>query len=210
MKKALMTGFITLLPLTLTIMVIVFLFDLFTNPFLPLVHASLSALHIELPPAAAIFVTRLIGFFLLCLLILFLGFIARQFFLKGLIRAMHGLFSRIPLIKTVYEVSRDVFGALFAPEGKPAFKEPVFYPFPHAPYYSVGFNTGTAPKECERAVGKKLCSVFAPTAPHPISGFLFLIAEQDLYPASMTKEDALKFLVSCGVILPETEQQDHD
>ena len=44
---------------------------------------------------------------------------------------------------------------------------------------------------------------FAPTAPHPISGFLFLVPEKDVHDVEMTNEEVLKFLVSCGMIVPD-------
>jgi uncharacterized membrane protein len=49
-----------------------------------------------------------------------------------------------------------------------------------------------------------------PTAPHPISGFLFLVPEKDVYKIDMTNEEALKFLVSCGMIHPGAEKAEAD
>lgn len=208
MRKHVMTGLIILLPLVLTIIIIAFLFDLFTAPFVPLVSKTLSYLPTPLSNGMVLFLSRLIGLVLLCALILVLGVIARHFFLNRLIQWTNRIFSRIPFVKTVYQVSRDVMNAIFSPDGKQAFKEAVLYPFPHAPYYGVGFSAGEAAKECEEKVGVPLVSVFAPTAPHPISGFLFLIPKKDVYPADMSKEDAVKFLVSCGVITPDGERTD--
>jgi uncharacterized membrane protein len=209
MKKYVVTGLIILLPLVLTLIIISFLFDLFTTPFVPLVQALLSLLPIHLPPGITLFISRLIGLALLCLLILLLGVIARHFLLKKLIKWTNSIFSRIPFVKTVYKVSREVMSAIFSPDGKQAFKDPVMYPFPYAPYYGIGFSAGEAAKECEEVIGEPLVSIFAPTAPHPISGFLFLIPKKDVKAIDMTKEDAIKFLVSCGVITPETKQS-HD
>lgn len=209
MKKYLITGLIILLPLVLTIFVVVFLFDLFTAPFLPLVSASLSYIPYILPHWVVTFLARLIGLVLLCILTFVLGVIARHFFLKHIIDWTNRILARIPLVKTVYKISREVISAIFSPESKQAFQEPVMYPFPHSPHYAVGFSTGDSASECSEKAGTPLVSVFAPTAPHPISGFLFMFPKKDVYPVDMSKEDAVKFLVSCGVIVPENKDS-HD
>ena len=120
--------------------------------------------------------------------------------------------SRIPLIKTVYNVSRDIIAALFSSDGKKAFKHPVMIPFPHRPTYLVGFQAGEVAEEIKNTVATPLISVFTPTAPHPISGFLMLIPEKDVYKLDMTNEEAVKYLVSCGLIysFEELKEQKND
>jgi uncharacterized membrane protein len=120
---------------------------------------------------------------------------------------MHNLLSRIPFIKTVFQVSRDVFSALFSHEGTKAFRHPVMIPFPDYPNRTIGFAVGEVPAECQRKIDEPLVAVFTPTAPHPISGFLLLVKEKDAKLLDMTNEDALKFLVSCGMITPDKDEQ---
>jgi uncharacterized membrane protein len=214
MKKTLLTGFIILTPVALTIMVIVFLFDFFTGPFFPVVSTALSwfeaQYHFTLPHGLALFISRLFALILLCVFILLLGAVARWFLIKQFLHWTHLLFSRIPFIKSVYKVSRDIFGALFSSDGKKAFKEVVLVPFPRRPSFAVGFHAGEVAEECQKKVKTPLKSVFMPTAPHPISGFLFLVPEKDVYKIDMTNEEALKFLVSCGMIHPGAEKAEAD
>lgn len=205
-KKYLITGVIILLPVALTIMIAVFLFELFTTPFVPIVKSVLHHFSFSLPEEATRFFSRLIALVLLVVFIILLGMIARHFLFKNLASMANRILYKIPFVKTVYKVSRDIFTALFSPDGKQAFKETVSIPFPYPPHVCIGFSSGQAPKECEEKVGEPLVSVFAPTAPHPISGFLFLVPKKDVASLeAMTKEDAIKFLVSCGVIHPQTE-----
>jgi uncharacterized membrane protein len=205
MKKYLITGLIILLPVALTAMIILFLFDIFTAPFVPIVQTILSYVPFALPAGMSLFLSRILALILLCLLILALGAIARHFFFVNLMRFTNKILSHIPFVKTVYKVSRDVISALFSPDGKQGFKEAVMIPFPDKPNYCIGLSSGDAAEECQKKVGQPLVSVFMPTAPHPISGFLFLVNKKNVHPANMTKEDAVKFLVSCGVIVPEPE-----
>ncbi len=208
MKKYLITGLVILLPVALTVMIVFFLFDLFTAPFVPLVSAALRQFSFSLSPDVTLLLSRLIAMVLLCILITFLGIVAQQFFFRSVGNAGNWIMYRIPFVKTVYKVSKDIFTALFSPDGKQAFKETVMFPFPNKPNYGVGFIAGEVAKECQDKVAEPLVSIFSPTAPHPISGFLFLVPKKDVHSLAMTKEDALKYLVSCGVIHPEAERHD--
>jgi uncharacterized membrane protein len=199
MKKYLLTGFILLLPLALTIGVVVFLFDFFTAPFLPLVSFFLPVY--PGAPWIGIFVARLLALALLLLVTLLIGSIARRLFFD---RLLDYLFERIPIIKSIYKVTRDLIGSLV--NGGRAFQAPVMIPFPSKPSYSLGFRSGDVPRECSEKTGKNLVPVFAPTAPHPISGFLLLVPEDQVHCLSLTNEETLKLLVSCGVILPEEKR----
>ncbi len=209
MKKYLLTGFIILFPLVLTLMVIIFLFDLFTTPFVnivgPIVAAIQAKLPFVLPEGLTLFLSRLFSLIFLCIFILVLGVVTRWLLVKNLIGWTNRLISKIPFIKTVYKVSSDVFAALFSTDGKKAFKRPVMMPFPCRPNFCLGFQAGEVAEECQEKVKTPLLSVFVPTAPHPISGFLFLVPEKDVYGIDMTNEEVVKFLVSCGMIVPEKE-----
>jgi uncharacterized membrane protein len=199
MKKYLITGLIILLPLVLTIVIIFFLIDFFTSPFVHIVSEHIFS-HVALPEGLALFISRILAFFLLCIFILLLGMVARWFVIKNIISGTSSLLSKIPLIKTIYKVSRDVIAALFSLDGKKAFKYPVLIPFPERPTFALGFQAGEVAEEIKKTVKEPLVTVFAPTAPHPITGFLFLIPERDVSKLDMTNEEAVKYLVSCGLI----------
>lgn len=206
MKKYFITGLIILLPAALTLMIILFLFDFFTGPFLSPVSTLLawlqSEFHFHIPSALTLLLSRILALVLLFFFILLLGAVARWFFIKNILSWTNLIFSRIPLIKTVYKVSRDIFNAIFSKDGKKAFKRPIIVPFPSFPSYALGFEAGEVAKEVQEKIKEPLVSVFVPTAPHPISGFLFLVEENKKKNIQMSNEEALKFLVSCGMIQP--------
>lgn len=216
MKKHLITGLIVLLPIALTFMIVLFLFDFFTEPFVsmvgPLVHLIQQKAHISLPQGVVLFVSRVFALIFLCIFIFILGIITQLFLVKILIRWSNAILFRIPFIKTVYKVSRDIFAALFSSEGRKAFKRPVMIPFPSKPNHCLGFEAGILCDEVKEKVKIPLVPVFVPTAPHPISGFLLLIPESDVHSVDMNNEEVVKFLVSCGMILPEAEmnEEGHD
>lgn len=177
MKKHLLTGLVILLPVALTLMIIFFLFDFFTEPFVsivgPLVEWIQHKAHIVLPHGLTLFLSRLLSLLFLSAFIFFLGLFTQLFLVKILINWGNLILFRIPFINTVYKVSRDIFAALFSSEGKKAFKRPVMIPFPSKPNHCLGFEAGEVARECKEKIKTPLVSVFVPTAPHPISGFLF-------------------------------------
>ncbi|EKE08587.1 MAG: hypothetical protein ACD_17C00089G0001 [uncultured bacterium] len=214
MKKHFLTGLIILLPIALTLMVIVFLFDLFTEPFFqivgPLIGWIQLKLHLTLPLGISLFLSRLFSLIFLCLFICLLGMVTQLFLVRPFINLGNWFLLRIPFIKTVYKVSKDIFAALFAADGKKAFKNPVMVPFPSRPNECLGFEAGEIAQELKEKIKEPLVPVFVPTAPHPISGFLFFIPETDVCRIEMTNEEVVKFLVSCGMISPEFETERSD
>lgn len=198
------------MPVALTFMIIVFLFDFFTEPFVSIVSHFFAVVEekfsFSFPPSLAPFLSRLFALIFLCLFILFLGIVARWFFVKNFFGWANQVISRIPFVKTVYKVSRDIIAALFSANGKKAFKEAVLIPFPERPTFALGFRAGEVAEECQKKVKTPLVSVFLPTAPHPITGFLFLVPEEDVHKVEMTNEEAVKFLVSCGMIHPKEKK----
>lgn len=204
MKKHLLTGLVVLLPIALTLMIVIFLVDFFTAPFVSIVNALLEriefALQFKIPEQLFLPLSRIFSLLLLFLFILFLGVLAHGFITRKFLDFSHKMISRIPLIKTIYKVSKDIFSALFSSDGKKAFKHSVIMPFPFSPSYALGFHAGEVAEEIQKKVNEPLISVFMPTSPHPISGFLFFVPEKDAPKIAMTTEESVKFLVSCGMI----------
>lgn len=212
MKKYLLTGLIVLLPAALTLMIIIFLFDFFTGPFVNIVGPFTAYIQLKLnivfPEGFNLFLSRIFALIFLCIFIFFLGIVTQWFLVKNIISWTNKIIARIPFINTVYKVAKDVFSALFSTDGKKAFKKPVMMPFPCRPNFCFGFQAGEVAQECQEKIPTRLVSVFTPTAPHPISGFLFLVPENDVTDLDMTNEEVVKFLVSCGMILSKKEMDE--
>ena len=207
MKKYFITGLITLTPLVLTILIFVFLFDFFTQPFLGLVENILKSFDSNISEGIIRFISRIVIFIFLLGLIFLLGVIGRWFLFKSFLNATNKLFSKIPVVKTIYRVLKDIMSAFFSPEGRKAFKAPAMVPFPNEKSYAVGFSSGDIPKEClEKLPNPSYTSVFIPTAPHPISGYMIMVANEKVHNIPMTNEEVVKFTVSCGVVIPEEKK----
>ena len=138
MKKYLITGLITLLPISLTLMLFTFLINFLTDPFIGIIETFfITQLHWF---AISKFLIRILAIFLLFALIFLLGFIARWFLIKTLIKIAQKIFSKIPLIKPIYNASKDIAQAIFSSGKRTAFQHPLIMEFPTAKSYDLSLE----------------------------------------------------------------------
>ncbi len=206
MKRFFITGLITLLPITLTILIVTFIFNLLTEPFINVLQRILEVLglfqqesfvskHAQLIK----FISRLVILALLFFTTVLLGFIARWFFIHYLIRAGEVILHQIPFINSIYKTSKDVIQTIFTSDTK-AFKQVVLVPFPNPDSLSIGLLTLETVPGLPDSSGKERAAVFVPTTPNPTSGFFMLFNKEDIKYLDMKIDDALKYVISCGVI----------
>jgi uncharacterized membrane protein len=208
MKKYFITGLLTLLPLTITIWVVHMVIRFFTKPFLGIATAIAD----HLPISSLGFISKehfirllsplfvLVGLFLL---MLFLGAVARRFFFGRMLRLGDKLLYKIPLVNKVYKTSKEIVKSLFASKAG-SFQQVVMIPFPYKDCYCIGLIARDAPKTCSEAEHDDLVSVFVPTTPNPTAGFLVMSRKSELIYLTMKSEEAIKYIISCGVIQPES------
>lgn len=211
MKKYFLTGLVILLPVTVTIWIFVFVIRFLTRPFMGIVTPLLRQL-----PNYGIWTSErgiqawseLIILIALFLLTLFLGLIARRFFFNKLLNLGDRILYRIPLVNKVYKTAKEIVLSLFASQGN-SFKQVVLLPFPYKDSYCLGLISGTSPETCSAMAEESLISVFIPTAPNPMTGFLVMIPKEELIYLEMKSEDAIKYVVSCAVITPKTNPKEN-
>lgn len=208
MKKYFFTGFAALLPLALTIIIVNWLFNLFTAPlagiteFFLLTYEKQLGLSLEHHETMVLFLSRVIALILLVVLIFVLGFCGQKFLKNIFLKIPEKLFGRIPLVRFIFRLSRDITKSVFA-DNKKTFRETVLLPFPHENALTIGFVTGDTPFILKGEDKPKTdLAVFVATAPHPMSGYVLFVPKEITHSVDVSVEDAFKFLISCGVILP--------
>ncbi len=208
MKKYFFTGFIALLPIALTFVIASWLFNLFTAPLAGITEAVIIASEKNLGLSLAnhetlvLFISRVVALILLLVLIFLLGICGQKFLINVFSKIPERLFGHIPIVGTVFRLSKDITKAVFS-DSKKTFKETVLLPFPHHDALAIGFVTGdTPPAFNQKDIPHTDLAVFVPTAPHPMSGFVLLTPKKIAVPVDVSVEDAFKFLISCGVIHP--------
>lgn len=208
MKRHFITGLVILLPVVITIAVAIFLVNFLTEPFTGVVSSVLAkfdALNhgvLFLTPEQFVrYTSKFIILILLFLVTVLLGMVTRWFLINALFKVGDKILHKIPIVNTVYKTTQDIIKTLFVSD-KNSFKQVVMVPFPRADVFVLGLIARESPDVCSNAAGNPLISVFVPTTPNPTTGFLLMFKRSDLIPIDMKPEEAIKYIVSCGVIVP--------
>jgi uncharacterized membrane protein len=204
MKKCFLTGLVTLLPVAITVWLLIAIIHFLTNPFMGIVTEILrtfSSSGFWSRETTIRTTSEVIILFCLFCVTWFLGFLARRFFFKGILTLGDRILFRIPLVNKVYKTSKEIVQSLFSSKGN-SFKRVVLVSFPYKGSYCLGLVANDAPVTCNTADDQEMSSVFIPTAPNPMTGFLVMIPKQDIVHLEMTSEQAMKYVVSCAVIPP--------
>ncbi len=208
MKKYFITGLVILTPLLFTAGVVIFFMNILTRPFIGIVEGYLFAHGIQnfsflfLSGQQVVHIgSQIIILLMIFFVLVVLGALAHRFFIRTLIRLGDYILHRIPFINTIYKTSQEILKTVFDSQFK-SFKQVVMVPFPNPESFSIGFITRTAPATCSDAINHTLVSVFVPTTPNPTSGYLLMCKKENIIYVDFEVEDAIKFIISCGVIHP--------
>jgi uncharacterized membrane protein len=144
-----------------------------------------------------------LGFAVVLVLIFIAGFLATNLFGKMLIKGGDRLMSRVPLVKKIYNASKEL-SEVFLTDKKTVFKRVVLVRFPLRESYALGFVMGGATNSVGRAVGEEVLGVFVPTTPNPTSGFLLFVPAREATPVDLSVEEALKMVISGGAFAPHS------
>jgi uncharacterized membrane protein len=194
LKRYLLTGLLVWVPVGVTILVI------------RLVVNATDKLILLLPDAyrpETLFGFHLhgLGIVIGLVLLLITGVITSNVAGRWLVRQWERILDRIPLVRSVYSSAKQVSETIFGNKGQ-AFKNAVLVPFPHRGSWAVGLVTNTDPGELRAKGGDDVVNVFIPNAP-PTQGFNLLVPRGDLVELEMSVDEALKMVVSLGVIVPK-------
>ena len=129
------------------------------------------------------------------------GWLARNFLGKLIIRVYEYVLHRMPVVSTIYGAFKQIFETISASQSQ-AFREVVLLEYPRRGVYSVGFVTGTTKGAVARATEKDTVNVFVPTTPNPTSGYLLFVPKEELHYLDLTIEEGVKLVVSAGIITP--------
>ncbi len=194
MKKYFITGLLIWVPLAITAWV------------LALIVRAMDQSLLLLP--ASIQPERLLGLYipglgaLMTLLVVFLtGLITANIVGQKLVRFWEGVLSRIPVVKSIYYSVKQVSDTLFSGNGE-AFRKVLLVRYPHPQAWAVAFQTGMPAVDVADMLPEEHVGVFIPTTPSPVNGFFFFVPRKDVIELDMSVDDALKYIVSMGVVVP--------
>ena len=126
---------------------------------------------------------------------------------RSLISIGENIVGRLPVVRSVYGATKQIMETVMASQSD-AFREVVLIEYPRPGIWVIGFVTGTTKGEVQNMSSETLINVFVPTTPNPTSGFLLFIPRGDAITLDMGVEDAVKMVVSGGIVTPEDANAD--
>lgn len=149
----------------------------------------------------------LIGLFVAVILIYFIGlmitsFIGRRLYAKG-----EELIDRLPIVRRVYPSVKQVTDFFFGPkQAQMHFSNVVAVEYPRRGLWSVGLVTGETMRGIQEKAERECLTVFIPSSPTPFTGYVITVPREETIDLSITIEDAIKFAVSGGVLIPPSQR----
>lgn len=194
MKKYFITGLLIWVPLAITIWV------------LALIVRTMDQSLLLLPPSLrpenllGVYVPG-IGMILTLLIVLMTGLVTANILGQRLVRFWEGVLSRIPVVKSVYYSVKQVSDTLFSSSGE-AFRKALLIQYPRQGSWTIAFLTGQPGGDVVNHLRGEYVSVYVPTTPNPTSGFFLMLPRADVIELDMSVDEALKYIISMGVVAP--------
>lgn len=195
MRRYLIAGLLVWLPLLVTFLVLRFMVELLDGSLalLPKAYHPSQLLGFDIPGFGVVF----------SIVVLFLtGILATNFFGKYLVAAWEHMLKRIPFVNAIYNGVKQMLVTVFSSNAQ-SFRKVMLVEYPRRGLWHIAFLTGDNFKAAQVQAGKPVYTLFVPTTPNPTSGFLIIAPCEDVVELDLSVDDALKMVISLGVIRPQ-------
>src|SRR5476649_2073900 len=199
LKSVFATGLLVLVPLAITLWVI------------GLVIGTMDQTLLLLPESWQ--PERLFGFHLpglgavLTLAFIFVvGLLTQNFVGQKLVEWWNVIVRHIPVVGPLYTSVKQVSDTLLSSSGN-AFRKAVLIEYPRRDSYTIAFLTGIPGGDVTLHLQGDFVSVYVPTTPNPTSGFFLMLPRADVIELDMSVDEALKYVVSMGVVSPSSNSR---
>jgi uncharacterized membrane protein len=201
-KRYLLAGLLVWLPLAITIWVLQAILGTLDAVFAALLTATQAVL-----PAAAYEPIQLLkripglGVIVMVAGLILTGIFATNMAGQWALRQGAKILHKIPIVKSIYSSVKQVSDTLFSSSGN-AFREAVLVQYPREGAWTIAFVTGRPTGETAEHLPDDYLSVYVPTTPNPTSGFFLMVPRKDVVALAMSVDEALKYIISMGVVAP--------
>ena len=140
-----------------------------------------------------------VAFFLIFTLLV--GWGAKGFIGRSLLRWAENLVQTMPVVRSVYGGLKQIAETILA-QDQSSFEQACLVEYPRKGLWAIAFVSTTAKGEIAARADAPMLSVFLPTTPNPTSGFLLFVPADDIVLLDMSVEDAAKLVISAGLVYP--------
>ena len=146
---------------------------------------------------------RGLGVLLTLAILLGVGAIASNFVGKRLLGWGDAVVRRIPVVRSIYSSVKQVSDTLFSESGN-AFRTAVLVEWPRPGVWTIAFVTGTPGGDVLNYLQDDYLGVYVPTTPNPTGGYFVMLRRSECIELRMSVDEALKYIISMGVVVPTT------
>ena len=189
-KKYIVAGVLVIVPLIITYVVLRFLLSSIDGLLSP---ALIKYLGYDIPG---------LGIVIVILLIIVTGVLTHGVIGRQLVSLWDRLLGRVPFVRTIYLASKQLLQSITNPQ-ESMFQRVVIVPYPRSGMYTLAFASSEVTLDSVPGNGS-FVAVFVPSTPTPFTGFTYIVKKEEVYPTNISVEDAVKFIVSGGIVTPDS------
>ena len=198
LRRYIVAGLLVWLPLAATVGLLTFVIGVMDN-WLDRAFALLPP-HFHPDELLGIAIPGLGVLFTLVLLVL-TGMFAANIVGRAFVRGWEALLHRVPIVRPIYS-SVKKFAELVFSDKSESFKRVLLIEYPRKGLYSLAFQTSSQLGEVQGRTGAEVVCTFVPTTPNPTSGVVIIVPLKDVIVLEMDVDEALKMVISLGVVVP--------
>lgn len=195
MRSNFLAGLIVVAPIGITVWLFWALTGWMDGWVLPIIPASWR------PDAYIGINLRGVGVVVFLLFTVLIGWLAKGWLGRSLLRTGEYIVGRMPIIRSVYGGLKQIAETILS-QSEARFDRACMIEYPRKGLWGIGFVAGPAKGELVAHVPDDLLAVFVPTTPNPTSGFLIYVPTRDVIFLEMSVEDAAKLVISAGLVYP--------
>jgi uncharacterized membrane protein len=197
-----LTGLIVVGPMAITLYVVwwfINLVDAWVKPLIPTAYLPETYLPFNVPG---------VGLIVGVLGVMAMGALTANLFGRTLVSQGEMMLDRMPVVRGVYRLFKQIFQTVFSKSGT-SFKRVGLIEFPRRGLYCIVFLAGDPPVEVDDKIGagNPLITAFMPNGPNPTTGFIVFVPASEVIPLELAVEDAVKLIVSAGLVGPDQQQE---
>ena len=198
LRRYLVAGILVWLPLAVTYLLLRFLIGVMdkTLNLLPARYHPEQLLGVHIPG---------LGLILTVIVLAVTGLLAANIVGSKIVGGWESLLDRIPIVRSIYSAAKNFTEIVFSDSGN-AFKKVLLVEYPRKGIYTLTFQTATSIGEIQGRTGEDVVCCFVPTTPNPTSGFIILVPRKDTLELDMEVDQAVKLIMSLGVVVPRWTQ----
>tara|TARA_Y100000589_G_scaffold281843_1_gene278999 strand:- start:803 stop:1426 length:624 start_codon:yes stop_codon:yes gene_type:complete len=200
-KNYFFTGILVTAPVVITFWIVFSLVKLFDQLITPIIPPYINP-NFYLPRDVPG-----LGLIILFLFLVLVGFLTANFFGSYILKKTEQIIQKIPLIKVFHKTIKQILETILKTNSS-AFRDAVLLEYPRKGVWVIGFTTGEVKGAVKKKINLNMVNVFVPTTPNPTSGFLLMVPRNQIKYLDVKVDDAIKTIVSAGIIQLDSKQKD--